>query len=235
MTNIAYKSKKFSERYNSYRISWQDLYDSEKAVLEQLPFNSDDSILDLGCACGGLGIALKEKFNVEKYIGIDINLPAITQGNIINPSATLFHGDILDVQFNTLGTFDKVISLSCIDWNIEYELMLDRSWEFVKPGGYLIVSIKLTDQSSICDINTSYQYIDNTEKAQYTVINIKDFIDRINRFNVAEVIANGYWGDIKPNTISPYSKVCFSVFAIKKADNQYLKKLDLPDDILRCL
>ena len=236
MTNLAYKSTKFSKTYSSHRISWQEFYESEKNILSQLPFTTDDSVLDLGCACGGLSLALKEEFKVINYTGIDINLPAIEQGRILNPLAKLHHGDILDSQFDILGTFDKVVSLSCIDWNIEYDLMINRAWQFVSQGGYLIISIKITDQPSVKDVHTAYQQIDDDEVAQYTVINIKEFMEKLYSFTPSVIIADGYWGSVKSNTTLPYNKVCFSVFAVKKSNDQSLTtKLNLPMEILKCL
>jgi SAM-dependent methyltransferase len=236
MGNLEYKNKRFAKTYSFSRITWDEFYNSEKTVLEQLPFSYGDSILDLGCACGGLGLALKEKFNVSDYTGIDINLPAVQQGQKINPLAKLHHGDILDSKFDNLGTFDKVISLSCIDWNIEYDSMIDRAWRFVSPGGYLIISIKLTDQPSIKDITRAYQHVDGEEIAQYTIININEFMGKLVEFQSSNILANGYWGNVKSNTVSPYDRVCFSVFAVKKESSQaILTKLDLPEEILKCL
>ena len=120
------------------------------------------------------------KFNNTNYTGIDINEPSIQNAKTNNSFGMFYCGDILDYRFDNfeLG-FDKVISFSCVDWNIEFDNMFNRSWDFVKPGGYLIVSLRLTDRSSVIDIEKSFQEIDSKFKAQYAVLNLNEVMEKI--------------------------------------------------------
>ena len=70
MKNIKYNSKSLSDTYSKIRTSWSEFYDSEKTILERVGISFKDSVLDLGCACGGLGRALKEKFSITDYISV---------------------------------------------------------------------------------------------------------------------------------------------------------------------
>ena len=56
------------------------------------------SVLDIGCACGGLGIVLKEKFNIDNYTGIEINHQAANYAKQINPDFQIIEGDFLEVS-----------------------------------------------------------------------------------------------------------------------------------------
>ena len=38
--------------------------------------NSDSRILDVGCACGGLGLILNKKYHSNNYVGLEINKQA---------------------------------------------------------------------------------------------------------------------------------------------------------------
>ena len=184
MKNIKYNSKSLSDTYSKIRTSWSEFYDSEKTILERVGISFKDSVLDLGCACGGLGRALKEKFSITDYTGIDINYPSIQNVKINDSFGTFYCGDILDDMFDNFeSSFDKVISFSCVDWNIEFDDMFNRSWNFVKPGGYLIVSLRLTDHSSVVDIKKSFQEIDSKFKAQYVVLNFNEVMENIQRLN----------------------------------------------------
>jgi SAM-dependent methyltransferase len=221
MKNIKYNSKTLSDTYSKIRTSWSEFYDSEKTILERVGISFKDSVLDLGCACGGLGQALKEKFSITDYTGIDINYPSIQNVKINDSFGTFYCGDILDDMFDNFeSSFDKVISFSCVDWNIEFDDMFNRSWNFVKPGGYLIVSLRLTDRSSVMDIEKSFQEIDSKFKAQYSVLNRNEVMEKIQRLNPSKIEAYGYWGDTNKfygnKTTTLYDKVCFSVFSIKK-------------------
>jgi SAM-dependent methyltransferase len=225
MKNIKYNSKTLSDTYSKIRTCWSEFYDSEKNILEKVDITKEDSILDLGCGCGGLGVALQERFGNINYTGIDINQPSISRSKNINSFGKFYCGDILDTKFDKFTQkFDRVISFSCIDWNIEFELMLNRSWNFVKPGGYLITSLRLTNKKTLNNINESFQQIDNNFKAQYFVVNSQEILEKFKQLNPKEINAYGYWGSVnKPygnKTITVYDKVCFSVFSIKKRINE---------------
>ena len=225
MANIKYDADILSDTYSKSRICWSQFYDSEKIILERTGISKNDFILDIGCGCGGLGLALNEKFNNLNYTGIDINEPTIIKSKDVNPFGTFYCGDILDSKFDYLQLkYDKVISFSGIDWNVEFESMFQRSWNFVKPGGYLIVSLRLTDKDTVVDINKSFQQIDEHFKAQYVILNANEILETIKKLNPLKIDAYGYWKDTnKPYgnpTVSVYDKACFSVFSIHKRNNE---------------
>ena len=159
-------------------------------------------------------------------------------GEKLNPNATLYYGDIIDERFKHFyESYDKVISFCCIDWNIEFDKMLETAWGYVKPGGYLITSLRLTNQESIKDITKSYQYVEE-DIAQYTVLNINEILNTFKSYQPEEIYAYGYWGDIKPNITTLYDQVCFSVFTIKKSTentNNIIINLNLPNNLLKSL
>ena len=70
------------------------------------------------CACGGLGLALKEKFNVTNYTGIEINPQAIEIAKKLNNEAKYINVDILETRQDDIrpNSYDYVFSLSCVDW-----------------------------------------------------------------------------------------------------------------------
>jgi len=47
-----------------------------------LELGANDSILDIGCGCGGSGLALRDEFGVQKYSGVEIN--SLAAGNAVN-------------------------------------------------------------------------------------------------------------------------------------------------------
>lgn len=235
LPNIFYKSDKLSKKYSNERLVWDEFYPSERSVFDRVGFTLSNKILDLGCGCGGLGLVLKKRYGVKNYTGIDINNDNIENAKSINPDAILNHGDILDQKFNPyIRKFDRVISLSCIDWNNETDHMIDRAWSFVSPGGVLISSMRLTNEKTIKDIKKAYQHIDENEIAQYTIFNTTELLKTFSNLNPRSIYAYGYWGDIKSNTVAPYKKVVFSVFAISKKYEENIKgtsiSLNIPSD-----
>ena len=99
--NISYQTSEISNFYSKNRIKWLDFYDSERKVFEKVGFGEDVSVLDLGCGCGGLGFALKERFGITNYTGIDINKSAIDVAKSLNPQGNFFNSDIADLNSNS--------------------------------------------------------------------------------------------------------------------------------------
>jgi len=240
MKNIVYKSSSLVEYFASNRIKWEQFYESERKLLGALQLNSDQQVLDIGCGCGGLGLALKEKFGINNYTGVEINALSAKAGQEMNPDANIICGDILKLKVLNDNLYGLVFSLSCVDWNVQFLDMLVAAWEHVKPGGYLIATFRLTDTEGCNDINKSYQYINYNEKkegelAAYVVLNANNLLQQLKAFNPSEINAYGYWGKPSVTAVTPYEKLCFSAFSIRKrfSDEKNDIQLDLkiPDDI----
>jgi len=246
MKNIVYETKVLSSYYSSNRVAWDQFYPSEKKLLESIDLSSDGSVLDIGCGCGGLGLALEERFSLTRYTGVDINSEAVEEGKQLNPSASLICGDILDLTGAELSNrlFDTVISLSCIDYNMRFSEMLDVAWRHVAPGGQFVATFRLCLEEGIDDINLSYQHINfynlqEGELAPYVVLNFQELVQLLKKFDPSEIKASGYWGPPAGSAITPYKLVCFAAFSISKKltsdDAQIVYDLDLPPEFIASL
>ena len=242
--NIVYQTDKLARYFVQNRVSWAQFYESERQIIKQLQLDSQQKVLDVGCGCSGLGIALRDQFGVENYTGVEINEAAAEAGRLINPKVNIICGDILDLSKNSLKDklFDVVFSLSCVDWNVCFSDTLEAIWDHVLPDGYLVVTLRLTPKDGCNDIATSYQYIDfdgnmEGELASYVVLNAKLLIDELISFEPSEINSYGYWGTPSTNAVTPYDRLCFAAFSVRKrrvGDVEPLSfKLDLPDEILR--
>lgn len=223
--NIAYNSSQIADFYSQNRIRYKDFYLSEQHVFNRCMLSPSSRILDVGCGCGGLGLALNEEFGVTQYVGIEINSQAVTEAKSLYPEATFRCSDIIDINVNELGLFDTVCSLSCIDWNVELKTMLEKCWSFVKPNGSFILSLRLTDKASVLDISRSYQEISFDQRqaveiAQYSVLNIDDCLSMLMALpGIDEIYAYGYNGIPSNTAVTPFKELCFAVFAITKGGN----------------
>lgn len=222
-SNIKYESGSFLNYYSKTRMTWEEFYLSERKILSKVIGRYDQGfeVLDAGCGCGGLGKALSEKFNIKYYTGVDCNRKEIEYAREYNRLCVPHHyicGDI--ASYNDEKQYDIVVSLSCIDFNIDVMGMLESCWAKVKAGGYLVTSVRLTDQETINDINKAFQRLEGNEVANYVVFNIEDFINIILRLRnnpVDQMEAFGYWHAPAAGTVVKYDKLCMSVFAIRKA------------------
>jgi SAM-dependent methyltransferase len=239
--NAAYATDQIACYFAKNRVSWAQFYESERVIISRLGIDDKDSILDIGCGCGGLGLALREQFGVQKYTGVEINPQAAEAARAMNADARVLCGDILDLRNSELHVqvFDVVFSLSCVDWNVQFVEMLDAAWDFVRPGGYLVATFRLTDKEGCNDRRRSYQYINfagirEGEIASYVVLNAGYLLQTLDRFFPAAIDAFGYWGAPSATAVTPYERLCFCAFAIRKRDGDGgdpRLTLDLPPEI----
>jgi SAM-dependent methyltransferase len=243
--NIAYQTDRLARYFSKNRVSWPQFYESERVIIGQLGLAHPKTVLDIGCGCGGLGLALLDQFGVENYTGVEINRLAAESARTMNARARILCGDILELRKGELYAqrFDVVFSLSCVDWNVQFGEMLSAAWDFVLPGGSLVATFRLTDKQGCDDRQRSYQYINfegvrDGEIASYVVLNAEDLIQTLKGLGPAEISAFGYWGAPSSTAITPYQQLCFCAFSVRKraGDAGELRlNLDLPADLRNVL
>lgn len=241
--NLVYQTDQIARYFTQHRVAWEQFYESERVILSRLQLGAQHEVLDIGCGCGGLGVALRDQFGVNHYTGVESNASAAEAGRGLNPRARILCGDILDVSRTALRDqrFDVVVSLSCVDWNLRFSDMLAVAWEHVRPGGHLVSTFRLTVEEGCDDFERSYQYINfdgrlEGERAAYVVLNARTLVEKLARFHPSEISAYGYWGAPSATAVTPYQKLCFAAFSIRKRepeeDGALRWRLDLPPEIL---
>jgi len=217
--NIAYQTEQLARFFSRNRVTWPQFYESERVIIDGLGLDARRSVLDIGCGCGGLGLALHERHGVVDYTGVEINPAAAEAARGMNPRAEILCGDILQLSRGRL--FDVVISLSCVDWNVQFADMLAAAWSHVVSGGYLMATFRLSDRRGCIDMTQSYQYINfdgvrEGERATYVVLNANDLMQTLIGFDPAEINAYGYWGEPSKTAVTPYERLCFCAFSIRR-------------------
>jgi hypothetical protein len=244
MENLIYRTTELEKYFSQNRIRWNQFYESERLVIEKTAPVATSTVLDIGCGCAGLGLALRERFGVTCYTGIEINADASASAKKLYPEAHILSGDFLSMDHDvvTEESYDLVFSLSCIDWNLTFDAMLAKAWSMVKPGGAFIASFRLTSGDGINDIEQSYQYInydgDRTgEIAPYVVVNAAGLMAQLMALNAGRVFGYGYYGPPSKTAITPFKQLCFAVMAVQKAYGTGNMEIDLrlPVDIARSL
>jgi SAM-dependent methyltransferase len=231
--NIAYQGAELAQYFSATRTRWDHLYPSERWMLTRLAGEEGriGRVLDVGCAAAGLCAALCERFAVDSYVGVDINAPVVETARArlarLRVPSAVHHGDILELEGLDGERFDLVVSLSCADWNVESEAIIDACWRRVRPGGHFLISVRLTPERGVNDVTRSYQPITPdgtrraaTEHANYVVFNVRDFLRLTAALPAAdEVVGYGYWGEPSVTAVTPYGRLVFAVFAIRRGDD----------------
>lgn len=236
-----YQSDEIRKYYAANRLMWEQFYPSERAAISGLGLTADTRVLDLGCGCGGLGLALRERFGISDYTGVEINAEAAAVAAKMNPQAHFLAADILNIAPHALreADFDLVVSLSCIDWNVEFDRMLHKAWSYVRPGGHFLASFRLVEGPGVADMEKSFQYINfqgipEGEVAPYVVLGAADLHTRLVSLDPAGIQGCGYWGAPSATARTPFREVCFAVIALEKrlgANQAMYCSLDLPENI----
>ncbi|MBF0504259.1 MAG: class I SAM-dependent methyltransferase [Candidatus Omnitrophica bacterium] len=250
--NIQYKTKQISEYFTTNRIKWGQFYPSEKWIFEKVAGTDGKmgKILDVGCAAGGLGLALRERFFVSQYVGVDINAPAIEEAQKRkvkkNCPSQFICGDILDIHQLPAEKFDNVFSLSCADWNKATEDIISECWKYVRVGGHFILTLRLTPQKSLLTLSESFQYIyfgkgapekkQGIEKAPYIVLNASHAFSLLSGLQPKpdRIMAYGYWGAPSRTARTKYDRLVFTALAVRKSDHNLKDvscELHLPADL----
>ena len=226
MSNIHYQTKELVKYFSNNRIGWNKLYPSERKVFEKCDLSYDSRVIDMGCACGGAGVALKEKFNIEKYVGVDINSDCIDHAPEICPWGQFFPGDFLRLYNSLDSDFDLGLSLSCADWNVQTEDLLSALFSRVRNGGELIFSCRLTNvdhENGVFEAEQKILFGGDNEKAAeiapYKVYNFSKMLDIISSIGfVQSIYGFGYSGVPPENVINlPLNKVYYVVFKLVKS------------------
>jgi hypothetical protein len=117
--------------------------------------------------------------------------------------------------------------------------MLTTAWSHVCPGGHLVGTFRLTDRDGCNDITRSYQHINyegirEGDHAAYVVVNARELLRDLQGFDPSEIRAYGYWGVPSASAVTPYDRLCFSAFSVRKraTDSETLHlDLNLPAGI----
>lgn len=249
--NIKYTTTEIARFYTQHRNTWADFYASERWILERIAGDENQlkRVLDVGCAAGGLGRALAERFALTEYVGVDINEQAIQAAvamqNTFPVPAHFVCGDIAEPTCLPDQLFDLVCAFGCADWNIDSLGIIKACWGHVAPNGYLALSLRLTPEAGVNDMSKSYQSIyfgqdqplDPVEKANYVVFNIHDALTLLANLSPAPgyLLGYGYWGRPSATAVTPYQRLVFTVFALRKTQTDagsLPTELHLPLDLL---
>jgi SAM-dependent methyltransferase len=229
--NIHYRTEAIAAYFQSHRRRFQDFYESERWIFECVAERRDGNfgrVLDVGCACGGLAVALAERFSLAHYTGIDISPHAIAlalRAEDLPDRCWFVQADIVTTAALAGMKFDTVFNLSCADWNLESRAIIEATWDRVAEGGTMILSLRLTDKAGVQDVERSHQVIHfgdveaipaNAERAAYAVFNVTEALGILADLRPSRITGFGYWGKPSPTARTPFDRLAFAVFAVDR-------------------
>jgi SAM-dependent methyltransferase len=226
--NTPYKSPGLSAFYSSHRLRYSDFYPSERAAFESLDLGPETTILDIGCACGGLGLALNEHFGCTDYTGLEIHAEAARIGHrhVSTFGGRVVGGDVLEAARlltanDCASSFDLVVSLSALDWNLRVASNVRAAWALVRDGGHLLMSVRLHPDTCLLDLHTSYQPTtpeasEAVEIAPYVVMAVPSAMQFAAELGAAQVTVFGHVGRPSSTAVTTVDECIFAVAVMAK-------------------
>ena len=223
--NIRYNSPGLSDYYSHNRFKYNHFYTSERLALEFVAPGPMTTILDIGCACGGLGLALNERFGCWQYTGLEIHAHAAELGGhlVEHFGGRVIEGDVLEgvTLLEPAQTFNLVVSLSAVDWNEQIRENIRVAWELVADGGVLLMTIRLHPHICLENIRDSYQSTiplsgGGTEIAPYIIVSVPRAVQFAKSLGATQVDIFGHWGSPSATAQTSVKECIFAAAVLRK-------------------
>ena len=223
-TNIKtpFSTNYFLDYYTGYRDKESDLFDSEKYFLKDF-LQDSKSILDIGCATGGMYNILKEKKSEINYSGIDVAENLINEAQKKFPKINFLVYDGTQLPYDD-SIFDGVISFGTTVHDQDYFTLLSEAYRVTSRK--LIFDIRLTNLPELNSIEDSYVIDGSKVKYPYVVANVVQFFQwAIKLKNLKKLNIYGYWGKGNKYTNLPfeYKKICMAGVLLEKRTSKKSK------------
>ncbi len=101
---------------------------------------SGKRVLEIGCGRGEVGRALNSQFGCE-VVGVDVS--SYPNWDEVQDGVSLIQTDLTDEKHIDIGSFDLIYSNSVWEHVRHPYTMLERAFDVLKPGGYLLLSANL--------------------------------------------------------------------------------------------
>ena len=113
-------------------------------VLDRLPLQGDETVLDAGCGTGKLTMELLERLPRGRVIAFDrsANMLAIAEEELSRRfpgQARVLQGDLQVIDALMLGeTVDAVFSTATFHWVLDHDRLMTGLYDTLRPGGWLV-------------------------------------------------------------------------------------------------
>ena len=161
-----------------------------ESYLERAKIEDGQTILDLGCGWGSLSLFLAERFPNSAIYSVSNSNDQIEHIRNIAKEKNLgnLYPEVQDVNSLTLNQqFDRVVSIEMFEHMRNYEALLQKVKQHLKPDGLLFIHI-------FCHKETAYLYEESGEKDWMTrnffrggIMPSHDIFSHFNEFEVQNI------------------------------------------------
>jgi ubiquinone/menaquinone biosynthesis C-methylase UbiE len=215
LLNKIWNAKEIVKFFNNNRSTYNSLYKGEKYLISKY-IKKNESVLDIGCAQGGMYKILKKKFKKIDYTGVDFNKKMINLAkNKCNYKKFYFYKNKNYLNFFK-KKFDVVIIFGILHLNYDWKNILINAHKVAKKK--ILFDLRF---SLLKKISTNYLSLnlDNKNKKSlvpYILLNKSKFSNFFKKkFKDCKLDIYSYTG--KPSKYSSIkTKVSFANCCLKK-------------------
>lgn len=149
-----------------------------KKLIDLLPMNSFDNVLEIGCSTGVLTNMLAENLNCGKITVNDIVAESKKYIDNILFDYTFISGDIETIQIK--NKYDLIISNACLQWCNDIKGIINKLYNSLNNGG--IIAVSIFGDSNLKELRNTF---DIKEKA-YSMKELKNFLKIYPNTNITE-------------------------------------------------
>lgn len=209
------------EFYETRRGTTQDIYPSEWLFLKDL-LAEDISVLDIGCAVGGLASVLSEHLKRFQYTGVDLSQDMIARAQQKHPRHR-FHV-VGESDLSVLGDahYDLVVCLGVLHVNRRWREMIAGAWARTKQC--FLMDLRETSGRTIEDETVSYFNVEALlqtgapARLPYNIINTAEALGTLLELckGATGFQHYGYLAGASPSAVMPIPQVLMNTYRIDK-------------------
>lgn len=214
-----YRHKSKTEYYIRHgRRRWDDLFASVRHFLEANDL-AGESVLDVGCADGGMYEIMQRRYGRVAYTGVDVSSAEIRHARSTYPDAKFLVGDFLHNRLKA-RSFDTVCAFQVLNHQPHYRKFLAEMFRLARKRVIFSARVQY-DFPTVVDLDASFLYYHGSGKRNYFIpFNFYELFNylHIERFAARKIAAYGYYTPEKTSAFvcMPRAKLVAAAFCIEK-------------------
>lgn len=213
MSGDAFEQEELVEFFTAERNTISDLYPSERRFLGWLA-QSHESVLDTGCAAGGLADVWRAYNPSITYRGVDVSTRLVDAARRLRPELEFLVGDPAEGLALPDSAADVVQALGWLHWEPRYRAALEELWRLAGRALFFDVRLDATAREDAIGL----QHIVGGGTPPYVVVAWQPFLDLLLSLRPAAILGYGYEGAPAPDAEGVPDTVVFATFVLRRGD-----------------
>lgn len=209
------------EFYETRRGTTQDIYPSEWLFLKDL-LAEGITVLDIGCAVGGLASVLSEHLSRFEYTGVDLSQDMIARAQHKHPRHRFHVVGEADLSVLADARYDLVVCLGVLHVNRRWREMIAGAWARAKQC--FLLDLRETSGATIEDETVSYFNVEALLQTgvpahlPYNIINTAEALHTLVQLCAGATGFQhyGYLAGASPSAVTPTRQVLMNTYRIDK-------------------